>query len=207
MRRMRFFTILLRADAAPGPLDHPARAVASRGARSAWRLDAGPHLLRHLSGASLSGDTLAAFIASEVAHAGIAVNAVGFELAETAATTHFGNAVRGLGCRMALDDFGSGMASFAYLKSMRADRLKIDGSFVRTILGDPVDDPVDAAVVDAIARVSRVAGVQTIAEWVDDERVTSRLRELSIDCVQGFAVASPTALTPPSPGAVPASGA
>ncbi len=171
-------------------------------------LSAGSTWFVNLSGASLSDDSLAAFIADEVARAAVPADAIGFELTETAAITHFGNAlefvnaVRALGCRVALDDFGTGMASFSYLKTMRADHLKIDGSFVRTIL----DDPVDAAVVEAIARVARVAGVQTIAEWVEDERVTSRLRELSIDYVQGFAVARPAPWRPPAPRVVPHAG-
>ena len=120
-------------------------------------------------------------------------SAIGFELTETAAITHFGNAldlvnaVRALGCRVALDDFGTGMASFSYLKRLKADHIKIDGSFVRSILVDPID----AAVVEAVGRVARVAGVQTVAEWVEDEAVLSALRDLGIDHVQGFAVAPP----------------
>jgi len=102
--------------------------------------------------------------------------------------------VRSLGCRVALDDFGTGMASFSYLKAMQADHLEIDGSFVRAIL----DDPMDAAVVEAIARVARVAGVRTIAEWVEDDRVKRRLRELDIDYVQGFAVARPAPWAQPA---------
>jgi len=158
----------------------------------------------NVSGASLSDDSLAGFIQEETTRGTVPACSLGFEITETAAITHFGNAlefinaVRALGCKVALDDFGTGMASFSYLKTMQADHLKIDGSFVRAIL----DEPIDAAVVEAIARVARVAGVQTIAEGVEDARITDRLREVGIDYVQGFAVAPPA----PWPQHVPPAG-
>ena len=156
-------------------------------------LSPGSTFFVNLSGVSLSDDGLASFIRDELSRVAVPSSAIGFELTETAAITHFGNAldlvnaVRALGCRVALDDFGTGMASFSYLKRLKADHIKIDGSFVRSILVDPID----AAVVEAVGRVARVAGVQTVAEWVEDEAVLSALRDLGIDHVQGFAVAPP----------------
>jgi len=79
------------------------------------------------------------------------------------------------------------MSTFSYLKAMRVDYVKIDGSFVRSILADPMD----AAVVEAINRVAHIAGVQTIAECVESESVLNELKELNIDYAQGYAAAPP----------------
>ena len=153
----------------------------------------GTTFFMNLSGTSLSDDTLPQFIREQLAELSVPPWAVGFELTETAAITHFDNAlalidaVRTLGCRVALDDFGTGMASFSYLKAMKVDHLKIDGSFVQAIL----EDPMDAAVVEAINRVAQVAGVQTIAECVESEPVLRKLQALGVDYAQGFAVGRP----------------
>jgi diguanylate cyclase (GGDEF)-like protein len=153
----------------------------------------GTTFFMNLSGTSLSDDALPRFIREQLAELSVPPWAVGFELTETAAITHFDNAlalidaVRTLGCRVALDDFGTGMASFTYLKAMKVDHLKIDGSFVRTIL----EDPMDAAVVEAITHVAQVAGVQTIAECVETEPILRKLQALGVDYAQGFAVVRP----------------
>lgn len=116
-----------------------------------------------------------------------------FELTETASIDRLSEAcafidtVRERGCRVALDDFGSGLSSFAYLKSLPVDILKIDGIFVR----DMLDDPLDLAVVRAVVSVARSLGKRTIAEWVESEEVLQRLRELGIDAAQGFAIHQP----------------
>jgi EAL domain-containing protein (putative c-di-GMP-specific phosphodiesterase class I) len=83
--------------------------------------------------------------------------------------------------RFALDDFGSGLSSFAYLKSLPVDYLKIDGSFVRGI----AEDKIDFAVIDAIHRLGKAAGARTIAECVESEASLERVRDLGIDCAQG----------------------
>jgi EAL domain-containing protein (putative c-di-GMP-specific phosphodiesterase class I) len=94
-----------------------------------------------------------------------------------------------LGCRFALDDFGSGLSSFAYLHNMGVDYLKIDGAFVR----DMVRNRVDAAMVEAIAKVARIMGIRTMAEYVEDQATADALKDLGVDYGQGhyFAEAQP----------------
>src|SRR3981081_3487103 len=99
--------------------------------------------------------------------------------------------LRGLGSPIALDDFGSGMSSFSYLKALPIDFLKIDGAFVRNVSSDPVD----RAVVEAFQRVGRVMSIQTIAESVEDEAALTALTEIGVDYVQGWHIARPALLT------------
>jgi diguanylate cyclase (GGDEF)-like protein/PAS domain S-box-containing protein len=116
-----------------------------------------------------------------------------FELTETASIGRLGEArsfiesMRARGCRIALDDFGSGLSSFAYLKGLPVDILKIDGLFVRDI----AEDPLDRAVVRAVTDVARSLGKRTIAEWAESVDVLDRLRELGVDAAQGFAIHRP----------------
>jgi Amt family ammonium transporter len=119
-----------------------------------------------------------------------------FELTETAVIGNLSAAMafmERLGRRrvsFALDDFGSGLSSFSYLKTLPIDYLKIDGSFVRDLL----DDPLDAAMVESILRLSQVLGIETIAELVESDAVLERLREMGIDCAQGYAIERPRPL-------------
>ncbi len=119
-----------------------------------------------------------------------------FEVTETAAianwtrTTQIVTALKDKGCRFALDDFGSGMSSFGYLKSLPVDFLKIDGAFVR----DMLDDRVDAAMVETINRLGHVMDIKTIAEFVENERILARVQELGIDYAQGFGIHVPEPL-------------
>jgi len=118
------------------------------------------------------------------------------EITETAAVTNIADAAvftemaRKLGVQIALDDFGAGASSFGYLKSLNVDVLKIDGSFIR----DLVDDPLDDAAVRCFVDVARVVGVKTVAEFVDRREVLNRVRDIGIDYAQGFLLHRPEPL-------------
>jgi diguanylate cyclase (GGDEF)-like protein/PAS domain S-box-containing protein len=156
-----------------------------------------PVCMINLSGASVSDSSLADYISTCLQQHALAGPQIGFELTETAAIGNLASAsqlmtrLRSLGSPIALDDFGSGMSSFSYLKALPIDFLKIDGAFVRNVSSDPVD----RAVVEAIQRVGRVMGIQTIAESVEDEAALRALTEIGVDYVQGCHVARPALLT------------
>ncbi|HUS25655.1 MAG TPA: EAL domain-containing protein [Candidatus Binatia bacterium] len=141
----------------------------------------------NLSGLSLGEEGFAAFIRDQLTRSGLPPRLICFEITETAAIANLSRALtfihemRGLGCSIALDDFGSGMSSFNYLKSLAVDYLKIDGSFIR----DMPHNPLDCAMAEAIARIGRVKGIRTIAESVETEAALAKLRELDVDFVQG----------------------
>ncbi len=119
-----------------------------------------------------------------------------FEITETAAIANLDNATRfitalkAMGCEFALDDFGSGMSSFAYLKNLPVNYLKIDGSYVR----DLVRDPVDRAMVEAVNQIGHAMGMQTIAEFVEDSETLQALARIGVDYAQGYGVAKPAPL-------------
>jgi EAL domain-containing protein (putative c-di-GMP-specific phosphodiesterase class I) len=98
--------------------------------------------------------------------------------------------LRRLGCRFALDDFGSGLSSFAYLKSLPVDFLKIDGVFVKDI----VDDAIDRELVRAINEIGHVMGKRTIAEFVESKEILAALAEIGVDYAQGFELGRPKLL-------------
>ena len=98
--------------------------------------------------------------------------------------------LRRIGCRFALDDFGSGLSSFAYLKSLPVDFLKIDGVFVKDI----VDDPIDRELVRSINEIGHVMGKRTIAEFVESEEILAALGEIGVDYAQGFELGKPKLL-------------
>ena len=156
-----------------------------------------PVCMINLSGASVSDPSLADYIDSCLRQYSLPGPQIGFELTETAAIGNLASAsqlmtrLRGLGSPIALDDFGSGMSSFSYLKALPIDFLKIDGAFVRDIS----EDPVDRAVVEAIQRIGRVMGLQTIAESVENEDALRALTEIGVDYAQGIHVARPALLT------------
>lgn len=147
----------------------------------------------NLSGASLSEDSIFRFMREQVELTGINPHQVCLEITETAAISNLSVAVSFMhemkrqGFRFALDDFGAGLSSFSYLKTIPVDFLKVDGSFIR----DMLDDDMDAAIVDAIQRIGHVAGLQTIAEFVESEAILARLRVIKFDYAQGFAIHTP----------------
>jgi len=98
--------------------------------------------------------------------------------------------LREKGCRFSLDDFGSGLSSFSYLKTLPIDFLKIDGQFVREI----VEDPVSKAIVAAINQMSHAMGLQTIAEYVENRAIKTQLGSLGVDYGQGFGIEKPKLL-------------
>lgn len=119
-----------------------------------------------------------------------------FEITETAAVTNLAEAIsfikqlRKIGCYFALDDFGSGVSSYAYLKNLPVDFLKIDGMFIR----DMCSDPVNMAMVKSINEISHVMGKKTIAEFVEDDQTVGVLRDMGLDYAQGFAIHKPAPL-------------
>jgi diguanylate cyclase (GGDEF)-like protein len=147
----------------------------------------------NLSGMSLGDPAFADFVLENFEATGTPFDAVCFEVTETAAISNLARAARfirrfrDLGCRFALDDFGSGLSSFEYLKTLPVDYLKIDGGFVR----GAADDRIDLAVVDAIRRLAQAAGAQTIAECVETPSILERVRSLGIDFGQGHMLHSP----------------
>jgi len=150
----------------------------------------------NLSGQSAADATLIEFIRTQYAQHGIDPSRVWFEITETAAISHFATAVelagqiRALGSRIALDDFGSGLSSFGYLKNLPVDVLKIDGQFVRELASNPID----REMVRAISQIARVMGIRTVAEFVEDRRTLEVLAEIGIDYAQGYHIARPAPL-------------
>ena len=147
----------------------------------------------NLSGQSVCDPALADFIIGMLRRFEVDPQNICFEVTETVAIANFSiaiefiNRLRGLGCRFALDDFGSGLSSFGYLKRLPLDFLKIDGLFVR----DMLDDPVDLAMVRTIYDVAKVLKLQTIAEWVEDQETLDTLKSMGIDYAQGFHLSKP----------------
>ncbi|MCW8957327.1 MAG: EAL domain-containing protein, partial [Gammaproteobacteria bacterium] len=150
----------------------------------------------NLSGISLADDEMLNFILTEAMMNKVDFSQICFEITETAAisnlakATVFIKALRKRGCHFALDDFGSGLSSFAYLKSLPVDYIKIDGSFVK----DMQTDSIDRAMVAAITRIGHVMKIQTIAEWVDDEQTLSLLKDIGVDFAQGYYLGRPEPL-------------
>ncbi|MBD2740625.1 EAL domain-containing protein [Coleofasciculus sp. FACHB-1120] len=150
----------------------------------------------NLSGATVNDDQFIEFLKEQFSIYKIPPKMICFEITETIAIANLSKAsglikeLKALGCRFALDDFGSGMSSFAYLKYLPLDYLKIDGSFVRDI----ADDPVDLAMVEAINHVGHVMGLQTIAEFVANDSILEKVKCLGIDYAQGYVIAQPQPL-------------
>lgn len=147
----------------------------------------------NISGVSLSDDHFLHFLREHIDAYEVPPKALCFEVTETAAITNLAKAsrfmreLRALGCHFALDDFGAGMSSFHYLKSLPVDYIKIDGAFVR----DMAHDPMDHALVEAINRIGHVLDLKTIAESVETPEILAAVRALGVDYAQGFALHRP----------------
>lgn len=150
----------------------------------------------NLSGQSLGDEGFLDFVKHAIADSAVPAERFCFEITETAAVANmeqavrFIEALRKLGCRFSLDDFGAGLSSFAYLKKFPVQTLKIDGSFVR----DVVDNRISESMVAAITQVARVMELTTIAEYVESEATRRRVQALGVDFAQGYAIGEPRPL-------------
>jgi diguanylate cyclase (GGDEF)-like protein/PAS domain S-box-containing protein len=147
----------------------------------------------NLSGASLGEPGLQGHIEEQLALHRVPPETICFEITESVAIANleraatFMHALRQKGCRFALDDFGSGLSSFAYLKTLPVDYLKIDGVFVK----DVAHDPVARAMVRAIHAVGHAMGIKTVAEYVENEQILDVLRDIGVDYAQGYGIGYP----------------
>jgi EAL domain-containing protein (putative c-di-GMP-specific phosphodiesterase class I) len=154
----------------------------------------------NLSGTSLDSDGLIEFIRAKSALHGVPPHEICFEITETAAVANIDKAMNfiwGLrtdGFKFALDDFGKGMSSFSYLKSLPLDFVKIDGDFVKNVL----QDKVSVGIVQAINHVAQVMQLQTIAEYVASPELLHKVTALGINYAQGYAVGKPLSLDFPT---------
>jgi diguanylate cyclase (GGDEF)-like protein/PAS domain S-box-containing protein len=151
----------------------------------------------NLSGQSLGDEKFLPFVVDQFQMSGLDASKICFEITETAAiasysqANRFINALKELGCMFALDDFGTGLSSFGYLKHFPVDFLKIDGSFVKEILHDPID----REMVRSINEIGHLTGKKTIAEFAENEEIITMLRGMGIDYAQGYGVSEPKRVT------------
>ncbi len=150
----------------------------------------------NLSGTSWANEDLVGFICEMAGRYRVPARLICFEITETAAITHLSKAIafirelKSVGFRFSLDDFGSGVSSFGYLKQLPVDYLKIDGGFVRNM----IDDKIDHAMVETINNIGHIMGIKTIAEFVESETILERLTTMGVDNAQGYAIAKPRPL-------------
>jgi diguanylate cyclase (GGDEF)-like protein/PAS domain S-box-containing protein len=150
----------------------------------------------NVTAASIADESLLEFFKEHLESAGLSPASFCIELTETAAIENFSRAVafikhlKAMGASFALDDFGNGFSSFAYLKKLPVDFLKIDGSFVQGVASDASDH----AMVEAVNRIGHVMGMRTIAEYVMNDDIVAALRDLGVDYLQGFTIAEPAPL-------------
>ncbi|NNJ51425.1 MAG: EAL domain-containing protein [Gammaproteobacteria bacterium] len=152
----------------------------------------------NLSGNTLSDDGFSDFLLQQFVSYRIPSEKICFEITETSAISNIDIAQRfihsfsnELRCKFSLDDFGTGLSSFAYLKSMPVDFIKIDGQFVRDITSDPID----MAMVRSINEIGQIMGKKTIAEFVENEKILNQLKLIGIDYVQGYHISRPRPLS------------
>jgi diguanylate cyclase (GGDEF)-like protein/PAS domain S-box-containing protein len=151
----------------------------------------------NLSGFSLSDDQFANFVRAEIGRTGLPPSRICFEITETAAISNlvkakaFVSTMKELGCSFALDDFGSGLSSFAYLKNLPVDFLKIDGAFIK----DLAHDPVDKEIVRSICEIAHLTHKHAVAEFVEDDATLQVLEDIGVDYAQGFHIGRPRPLS------------
>jgi len=151
----------------------------------------------NLSGQSFSDEKFLPFVIEQFQMSGLDATKICFEITETAAiasyaqANRFINALKELGCKFALDDFGTGLSSFGYLKHFPVDFLKIDGSFVKEILHDPID----REMVRSINEIGHLTGKKTIAEFAENEEIITMLKGMGVDYAQGYGVSEPKPVT------------
>lgn len=151
----------------------------------------------NLSGITIGDDDFLGFLREKFETYRIAPEMICFEITETSAIANLGSAIRfinelkALGCHFSLDDFCAGMSSFAYLKHLPVDFLKIDGSFVK----DMLDDPINRAMVEVINHIGHVMGKRTIAEFVETPQIEQALLDIGVDYAQGYLIEQPQLFT------------
>ncbi|MDX2505996.1 MAG: EAL domain-containing protein [Gammaproteobacteria bacterium] len=150
----------------------------------------------NLSGQSLSNETFTDFILEQLDRLGPHVENICFEITESSAIANLSEArslisrVKSRGCQFSLDDFGTGLSSFAYLQNLDVDFLKIDGCFVRKI----IEDPVSESMVSAINQVGHAMKLLTVAEYVENEAILLKLQDIGVDFGQGYGLGKPQPL-------------
>jgi diguanylate cyclase (GGDEF)-like protein len=152
----------------------------------------------NLSGQSLADAELVNFIEDKLQKYRVSPDSICFEITETSAIGNLQLAIglvsrlRSMGCSLSLDDFGTGLSSFSYLKQLPVNYLKIDGSFVRPIL----EDRIAHAMVSSINQIGHIMGLRTIAEFVENRAIIEQLKLIGVDYVQGYAIGAPRPLAP-----------
>ncbi|MBQ0720300.1 MAG: EAL domain-containing protein [Gammaproteobacteria bacterium] len=147
----------------------------------------------NLSGQTLTDAAFLEFVLTSLEKSAIKGEKICFEITETAAIANlniakkFIEALKSIGCKFALDDFGSGLSSFGYLKNLAVDYLKIDGMFVKEM----ADDPISHAMVKSINEIGQVMGIQTIAEFVENPVVEALVSKLGVNYAQGYGIEKP----------------
>ncbi|MCC0176158.1 EAL domain-containing protein [Waterburya agarophytonicola K14] len=150
----------------------------------------------NLSGASINDERFTSFAIDLIKKSQVPGDCLCFEITETAAISQISHAqkfiatMKDLGVKFALDDFGSGVSSFGYLKNLSVDYLKIDGSLVKAIINEDYDH----AIVNSINEVAHLMGIKTIAEFVENDRILKRLGDINIDYAQGYVMGKPVAI-------------
>ena len=147
----------------------------------------------NVSGQSLGEEDFLNFVIAAIDNSGVPPGQVCFEITETATIANFQRAIRfisilrDMGCVFALDDFGSGLSSFNYLKNLQVDYLKRDGNFVKEMLNNPIDH----ALVEATNQIGHAMGIKTIAEFVENQDILEALRRIGVDYAQDYGIARP----------------